>query len=87
MALSARERMVRAYTMAIYLDGTRCFESHNGSAAVPISYHDDCKICAAGLLTITQIDAAVQTDRATEPEYLDTLVHVGTPEAESWKTK
>lgn len=87
MALTYRERMIRAYKTAIYEDGTRSFSGHNGQAAIPATYHDDVKTCAAGLLTAAQIDDALQADRITEPEWLDTMAKVGTPEAEAWKTK
>lgn len=81
MALTSRERLVRGYTMAIYVDGTRTIDSTN------VTYHEEIKVCAAGLLSSAQIDDALAKARITEQEYLDTLAYVGTPEAEAWKSK
>lgn len=67
MAETARERMVRGYANAIYLDGTRSFETM-GQA-----FHTDVKIYAATNFTLAQIDAALAAERITEQEYLDTL--------------
>ena len=67
MAETARERMVRGYANAIYLDGTRSF------ATVGESYHVDVMTYAATNFTLAQIDAALAANRITEAEYLDTL--------------
>ncbi|BBI32376.1 hypothetical protein [Cohnella abietis] len=67
MAETARERMVRGYANAIYLDGTRRFET------IVASYDTDVKIYAGTKFTLPQIDAALATERITEGEYLETL--------------
>ncbi|MBO9596708.1 MAG: hypothetical protein J7559_02630 [Cohnella sp.] len=67
MAETARERMVRGYANAIYLDGTRSF------ATVGTGYHVEVKTYAANNFTLAQIDAALGAGRITEAEYLDTL--------------
>lgn len=87
MALTTRERMVRSYTMAVFIDGTRSFDGHNGTPAVNAGYHEELKTCAAGLLAQDQIDAALVANRITEAEFGDTVAKIGTPAAESWKTK
>jgi hypothetical protein len=81
MALTARERLVRSYTMQIYIDGSRTF------AGTSATYHTDIKICAAGLLVADQIQAALDNGYITQTEYDETVAYIGTPEAEAWKTK
>lgn len=87
MALTTRERMVRSYAMAIYIDGTRSFDGHNGTPAINATYHADVKVCAAGLLSADQIDSALVANRITEAEFAATVEKVGTPEAIAWQTK
>lgn len=79
--LTSRERLVRGYMYSIYIDGARTFATTN------TSFHQEIKTCAAGLLTLEQIDAAKDAGRITDQEHADTVALIGTPEAEAWKTK
>ena len=86
MSMTLAERRIRGYMLSIYIDGTRSFDGYNGKEPIGVEFHVDVKTCAAGLLTIAQIDDA-NGARISEQEYLDTLALVGTPAAIAWKSK
>lgn len=65
-----RQRMVRGYAWAIYIDGTRNFAGTN------VTYHEEIKQYAALNFTIYQIDNALSQLWITQQEYDQTLAYI-----------
>jgi hypothetical protein len=70
MAETFRQRMVRMYAWAIYIDGTRTF---TGTTA---SYHEEIKQYAALTFTTAQLDNALAKGWITQQEYDETIAYV-----------
>ncbi|MCM3730083.1 hypothetical protein M3196_00165 [Fictibacillus nanhaiensis] len=69
MAETFRQRMVRMYAWAIYIDGTRTF------AGTATTYHEEIKQYTAANFTKEQIDNALAKGFITQQEFEETLAY------------
>lgn len=74
MAETMRERMVRGYAFAIFVDGSRTFATTN------TGYHAEIKAYAATNFSDEQIQTALTKGRITQAEYDDTMAIKHPPE-------
>lgn len=65
-----RQRWVRMYAYAIYIDGTRRFSD------IPASYVEEVKQYAAANFSLAQIDNAFAQGWITEQEWQSTMTYV-----------